>query len=954
MRRSYWIITALCLSVFTTAASAKNYMRVYYVLWGNGAYGDSIFIQLPGADKTLDTPDDKNVLIDGGGQSTAATSHLDNFLDYLEVTTINHMVLTHPHDDHYAGLNLVLNNYTVDNFYCTGTTEQNTVQTALNSQASCTVYKMSDYSVGSYLSGPDTNVGTAWDPNVVCKVLAFNNAASDNARSLVLKLSMGEASFLFGGDATVSVESGISSSEGPVDFYKMHHHGSSATSNDTTFLSWLAPSYSILPTGGRSSPPPDATAISRVIDIESIIYRTDLDGTILVKADDAGNFDIVRMTAFAGNKDSHNPASFPGDSYGTFDLSAGMPYVLAPPSLPKNLAVKEIAGDDIKIDWDYDVSPSIAGYYLFYSTYPGGDPGANNVWKNAGMSEETGIYKRHDTLLTSAPFTFSALALGLTQPSYLRLSAVTTYYYERRYSNEVYTTWPPTAITNLTGFCVSGTGGDVRLSWTAPAKYNSGSSLDPCKKYFVYYSTDPTLNTDLWNEVDSLSKYGIDFSTIQPKNPGDGETFVIENIPAPGNSSETYFAVFSQNSDGVFSHISNIATFTVVDVYPPLPVTDLAYALWRDESRIFISWTAQGDDGQEGSAAFCEIIFSNAAAFSAVSTQTILSPVFTGQKQTYLMTGLDPYERYWIKVRTYDEALNFSTSNEISCYTGTNFINTPSFENSVSVSTSPTLDVTFKIEIDTISSGSPANCVELWDTRDNLGAVPALTKLTTNQYQVTASTDSRGFSVSPGLEFNHRYKLVISSSLKDIDGETLMSAATYFYFVTLCSPFENNIFFASDGSSVTVASGQFSSPASLVFISNPLSDSAVLAAYNVLIGTYPGTYIISGSVRGFTVAPGTVTAIIPVSGGIPYVYNSASLSFEKAVSYISGGEVVFDAESPAVWLFLTPASFTANKDPGVYAYPVPCTGNSITFTNLGASAEIGVFTISGKCVMREK
>ncbi|MBU3956464.1 hypothetical protein KJ633_08400, partial [bacterium] len=180
------------------------------------------------------------------------------------------------------------------------------------------------------------------------------------------------------------------------------------------------------------------------------------------------------------------------------------------------------------------------------------------------------------------------------------------------------------------------------------------------------------------------------------------------------------------------------------------------------------------------------------------------------------------------------------------------------------------------------------------------------------------------------------------------------SAATYFCFVTLCSPFENNIFFASDGSSVTVASGQFSSPASLVFISNPLSDSAVLAAYNVLIGTYPGTYIISGSVRGFTVAPGTVTAIIPVSGGIPYVYNSASLSFEKAVSYISGGEVVFDAESPAVWLFLTPASFTANKDPGVYAYPVPCTGNSITFTNLGASAEIGVFTISGKCVMREK
>jgi len=102
------------------------------------------------------------------------------------------------------------------------------------------------------------------------------------------------------------------------------------------------------------------------------------------------------------------------------------------------------------------------------------------------------------------------------------------------------------------------------------------------------------------------------------------------------------------------------------------------------------------------------------------------------------------------------------------------------------------------------------------------------------------------------------------------------------------------------------------------------------------------------------VSPGTVTAVIPVSGGIPYVYNRETKVFEKASSYVSNdGEVVFNAESPAVWLFVTKDSFSAKKAAGVYAYPVPATGNSVTFTNLGSSAEISVFTISGKSVMRE-
>ncbi|PKM99908.1 MAG: hypothetical protein CVU78_03875 [Elusimicrobia bacterium HGW-Elusimicrobia-2] len=983
--RKIWIVFFLITSV-PFNLYAEDYMRIHFILWGQGNYGDCEFIELPGADGKLGTNDDKCILIDGGRGSTKSSSWVDDFLDNLPwhgdtgVKTIDFMILSCCGADHFTGLSMVVQNYNVLNFFQPVRWPQgdksayDTLMNDLNNEG-CGPDSLAGHyfepKAGEYTSGPNANAGPvfnegdkSWmgfDPVVNAKILAKKKTPpvsgdDDNIWAMVEKIWVGNASFITGGDAYGAQEDAILGTSGVAeysytgaagdlantDIYKVHHHGSNTNgSSGAAFLAKMNPKFAVPIDGGSSDAHPDINTLNRIINEGAIIYRPDMDGNVLFKCSSGGNYDVIRTCAYP---------DLPWTGFYNSDTAYSD---CAPPGLPENLAIKEIAGDAITIDWDYDASASIAGYYLFYSTYPGGDSGANNGRTNAGMSEETGIYKRHDTLLTSAPFTFSASALGLAQPSYLRLSAVTNYCYERRYSNEVFTTWPPTAITNLTGFCVSGTGGDVRLSWTAPAKYDNEESTDPCKKYFVYYSTDPTLNTDLWNEVDSLSKYGIDFSTIQPKNPGDGETFVIENIPAPGNSSQTYFAVFSQNVDGVFSHISNIATFTVVDVYPPLPVTDLAYALWRDESRIFISWTAPGDDGQEGSAAFCEIIFSNDAAFSAVSTQTIVSPVSAGQKQTYLMTGLDSYERYWIKVRNYDEALNFSVSDpSISCYTGTNFINTPSsFSASVSVSTSPSLEVTFKIEIDTVTDGSPGNSVEIWDMRDNLGNA-ILTKLTTSQYQVTALTDLRGFSVSPGLEFNHRYKLVISSSLKDIDGETLMSAATYFYFVTLCSPFEKNIFFASDGSSVTVASGQFSSPGSVSFISTlPANlDSSQKAAYDSLAAIYT---VAGSAVRGFKVLPGTVTAVIPVSGGIPYIYNSDTLSFEKASSYILNCEVVFEAESPAVWLFVTPASFTANKDPGVYAYPVPATGNNITFTNLGSSAEISVFTISGKCVLRE-
>jgi len=108
------LLTAFFISFVPQFLYGTDYIKVFYVLWGNGARGDCMFIELPNGE---------NVLIDGGGRSLASTSLLDDFLTNRGVSTINHMVLTHADADHMNGLLLVAETLSVKNFYCTGQTE---------------------------------------------------------------------------------------------------------------------------------------------------------------------------------------------------------------------------------------------------------------------------------------------------------------------------------------------------------------------------------------------------------------------------------------------------------------------------------------------------------------------------------------------------------------------------------------------------------------------------------------------------------------------------------------------------------------------------------------------------------------------------------------------------------------------------------------------------------------
>ena len=86
------------------------------------------------------------------------------------------------------------------------------------------------------------------------------------------------------GDAEVSSEKEITS-DIDVDVLKVGHHGSD-TSSGNSFLDKVSPKYAIISVGSNNSyGHPHKETLNRLEKIGATIYRTDLNGDIMVSTD---------------------------------------------------------------------------------------------------------------------------------------------------------------------------------------------------------------------------------------------------------------------------------------------------------------------------------------------------------------------------------------------------------------------------------------------------------------------------------------------------------------------------------------------------------------------------------------------------------------------------------------------------------------------------------------------
>jgi len=248
-----------------TASNDSSSVTVHYIDVGQG---DSIFI---------DTPN-KDVLIDGG-PAVAGSTVLD-YLGNLSITHIHLMIATHPHTDHIGGLVPVLNSSTtVDEILINNQTYTSVTYTNFMNLAQSHTITVAQRGQTFILT--ETANLTVFNP---VQPLEFTSV---NDNSVVVKLQVGNTSFLFTGDAEADAEQSMLDAglDLQSDILKVGHHGSNSSTTQP-FLDSVAPSYAIISAGeGNPYGHPHEETIQKLLAKGVTIYGTFHSGTIVALTD---------------------------------------------------------------------------------------------------------------------------------------------------------------------------------------------------------------------------------------------------------------------------------------------------------------------------------------------------------------------------------------------------------------------------------------------------------------------------------------------------------------------------------------------------------------------------------------------------------------------------------------------------------------------------------------------
>lgn len=258
-------LTSAC-SVKTVVDDNSSLLKVHYIDVGQG---DSILI----------TVNNKSLLIDAGPRESE--KQLLNYLKEQNLNQIDYVISTHPHEDHIGSMDKIISNFKIGKFYSPK------IVSNTKSYESMIESLIDDNMKINVLKAGTTGIDLGKD--VVVTVLSPNRYGYDNINNFspIIKIEYKETSFLFTGDAEEEIENEVLKSNTSLksDVLKLGHHGSS-TSTSEEFYKEVNPSISIISCGRDNKyNHPSSETKELLKKYRTQVFRTDLDGTILLESD---------------------------------------------------------------------------------------------------------------------------------------------------------------------------------------------------------------------------------------------------------------------------------------------------------------------------------------------------------------------------------------------------------------------------------------------------------------------------------------------------------------------------------------------------------------------------------------------------------------------------------------------------------------------------------------------
>jgi len=253
---------------YAVLAETRTGLKVAFLDVGQG---DAIFIEAPNGNQ---------ILIDGG-PNKAVLRELSKQMPFYD-RSIDGVVLTHPHLDHYGGLVDVLDNYKIGFEMDSG--NDNPESKGFDIYA----IKLEEEKAKRIFAkkGMRVNLDEGLYLEILLPVIN-KKGMSAHDEMVVARLVYGNNSFLLTGDMEDNLESFLLSFGGSIksDVFKIGHHGSK-TSTSEKFLGMVNPGLTIISAGKNNKyGHPHQEVTDRLARFEIPTLRTDEKGTVVLKSD---------------------------------------------------------------------------------------------------------------------------------------------------------------------------------------------------------------------------------------------------------------------------------------------------------------------------------------------------------------------------------------------------------------------------------------------------------------------------------------------------------------------------------------------------------------------------------------------------------------------------------------------------------------------------------------------
>jgi competence protein ComEC len=229
------------------------------------------------------------LLVDGGPDPDRLLVQLDRHIPPWD-RRLDAVILTHPHEDHVAGLALLLERYRVERVLEPGMRGPGPGYAAWLARLSRPgAPPHLAIAAGDRLAVDEIALRVLWPIRGQVPAAPPDTGTGINNVSVVLLGAVGDRRFLLAGDVEQDIDPSLLAAGLPrLDLLKVAHHGS-RTATTEPFVEAVRPRIAIASAGaGNPYGHPARSTLERLAAVGARVYRTDRDGTVAVAFDPEG------------------------------------------------------------------------------------------------------------------------------------------------------------------------------------------------------------------------------------------------------------------------------------------------------------------------------------------------------------------------------------------------------------------------------------------------------------------------------------------------------------------------------------------------------------------------------------------------------------------------------------------------------------------------------------------